>query len=196
MDLELGLVRELGHSEELADVVALVALQLDNLSILGVLDDTAVASKLLQAYARAIRSNPAGDSRRRKGGGGGGSGRGERENARERAMRSSGGERSRSRRKSGEVTVWGALAQIRKQWPARAGHQRRSFRRVTWTSTLKQEVSEACSSTVYQRRHNGTGKPRPVLALSTHFGGFAASREGGGAVCRTFLKALVIFLKS
>jgi len=81
VDLELGLIRKLGHREEGANVVALVALQLDNLSILGVLDDTAVASKLLQTYAHA---EAAGESRRGRRGGrgvGGGGGREARENA-------------------------------------------------------------------------------------------------------------------
>lgn len=52
MDFELILLHESGLREELANVLALVSLQLQNLTILGMFDDGAVASEFLKIKRR------------------------------------------------------------------------------------------------------------------------------------------------
>ncbi len=47
MDLKLVLLAELAVNKKLAHIVALVALQLDDLSVLGVIHHASVARKLL-----------------------------------------------------------------------------------------------------------------------------------------------------
>lgn len=56
MDFELILLYESGLREELANVLALISLQLKNLTILGMFDDGAVTSEFLKIRTQQQRT--------------------------------------------------------------------------------------------------------------------------------------------
>lgn len=54
MNFQLILLHEAGLRQELANVLSLIALQLQNLAIFGMFDHSAIASKLLKKEIQAV----------------------------------------------------------------------------------------------------------------------------------------------